>query len=467
MSLEKVIEKYKNGEISVEENISNVLNKIKENELNAYITINEEAIEDAKKLDEKLKENKPLGKLFGIAVAIKDNISTKNLKTTCASKMLEDFKPVFDATVIENLKKEDAIIIGKTNMDEFAMGGSSETSYFGAVKNPLDKTLVPGGSSSGSAATVSNGDVLIALGSDTGGSVREPASYCNVVGYYPTYSLVSRRGVVSMANSLDQVGVVAKNVDDVVDVIDVISSPDEKDMTSIKEKYDFSKENYDFSGKKIAIFKDLKQFGTEDSVIEDFNKAIEIVKNKGAIVEEIESEYIKYANMVYNIVMSSEVSSNMSRFDGIRYGFHPTDYKDAEDLFLKTRSRGFGEEVQRRIATGTMYLSASDGQKIYKQGLKVRTLLKREINEILKKYDFIFTPTTTDLPYKLGEKIDNPLSSYDSGIFNVIVNLSSTCAISVPIRKGLSGSLQIIGASFDDKNLLNAARAFEGGRDEN
>ncbi|MDO4594131.1 MAG: Asp-tRNA(Asn)/Glu-tRNA(Gln) amidotransferase subunit GatA [Tissierellia bacterium] len=461
MDIKSLMEKFKNREISVEENTKNVLEKIKKNEFNHYITISEDAIERAKELDKKLEDNQQLGKLFGICVTLKDNISTKGLKTTCGSKMLENFEPVYNATVVENLLKEDAIIVAKTNMDEFAMGSSSETSYFGAVNNPLDTKRIPGGSSSGSAVSVAANDVLISLGTDTGGSVRQPASYCNIVGYYPTYSLISRYGVVSMANTLDQVALFANNVEDIIKTSQVVSSCDPKDMTSIKNEYEFSIENYDFNDKKIAVIKNLDIYDVEDVVKEDYYRAIEELKNFGCIIEEIEFKYVKYANAIYNVVMSSEASSNLSRFDGIRYGYQAENYDSIEDLFIKTRSEGFGEEVQRRIALGTMYLSASDGQKVYKQGLKLRKLLKDELRNLFNDFDLILTPTTTDLPYEIGSRNDDALSVYDSGIFNVIVNLATLCAISVPVRRGLSGSVQFIANAFDDNNLLNAARSFE------
>ena len=376
--------------------------------------------------------------------------------------MLEDFNPVYNATVVENLLKEDAIIVAKTNMDEFAMGSSSKTSYFGEVKNNLDEMRTPGGSSSGSAVSVSKGDVLVSLGTDTGGSVRGPASYTNIIGYKPTYGIMSRYGVASMANTLDQVSIFAKDIDDLRILASLTSSPDKNDMTAILEDYDFSKEDYDFSGKKIAviktdsdIFKDI-----EDVVKEDYEAAKERLKSLGAELTEIDLEYGKFANPVYNVVMSSEVSSNMSRYDGVRFGHQTEDYNSLEDLYTKSRSEGLGEEVQRRIALGTMYLSASDGQKIYKKGLQLRSLIKKELEEIFKTYDLILTPTTTNLPPKLNENENDPLSDFKADGFNVIVNLAGMCGISVPVREGISGSVQFIGDRFDDKNIINAADRF-------
>lgn len=463
MDINKTIEKFKNKEISVYDYTKEVLEKIKNDKTNAYISFNEEdSLNRAKYLDKKLENGEKLGKLFGIPVSVKDNISYKNMKLTCASKMLEDFTPVYNATVVENILKEDGIIIAKTNMDEFAMGGSGETSYFGPVVNPLDENLIPGGSSSGSAVSVKKEDVLVSLGTDTGGSVRQPASYCNIIGYKPTYSMMSRYGVVAMANTLDQVSLFANNTKDLRILASSVQSPDKMDMTSCLEKYDFAYEDFNFEGKKVAIIKNKdNEFNITDSVYEDYKKAIDLIKNKGAIVEEVDLNYSKYANEVYSVVMSSEVSSNLSRFDGIRYGHQTQEYKDVEELFIKNRSEGFGENVQRRIALGTMYLSSEDDQRIYKQGLKIRTLIIKELSEIFDKYDFLITPTTVDLPSKLGVYTDDPLKDFSSDIFNVIVNLAGLCGISVPVREGISGSIQIIGDRFKDKDIINACEEFE------
>lgn len=463
MDIKETINKFKNNEISVFENTKKVLEKIKNDKYNAYISINEEdSLERAKYLDKKLKNNEELGSLFGIPVSVKDNISYKNMKMTCGSKMLEDFNPVFNARVVENLLNEDAIIIAKTNMDEFAMGGSGETSYFGPIKNPLDETLIPGGSSSGSAVSVAKEDVLVSLGTDTGGSVRQPASYCNIIGYKPTYSLMSRSGVVSMANSLDQVSLFAKNVSDLRQLASATQSPDKFDMTASLEDYNYEKENYDFSGKKIAVIKnDNNVYNLDKEVEDDYKKAIEILKEMGAEIYPSNLKYSKYANEVYNVVMSSEVSSNLSRFDGIRFGHQTDEYKNVEELFIKNRSEGFGENVQRRIALGTMYLSSEDDQRIYKQGLKLRTLIVEEFKEIFKNYDLLITPTTVDLPSKLGIYVDDPLKDFTSDIFNVCVNLTGSCGVSIPVKKGISGSIQIIGDRFKDNDIINACETFE------
>ena len=463
MNIKAIIEKYKNREISVEENTKNILKNIKNDNTNAYITFDEEdSLKRAKQLDLKLSNGERIGSLFGIAVAVKDNISYKNMDMTCASKMLKDFRPMFDATVIENLLNEDAIIIAKTNMDEFAMGGRGKTSFFGPVKNPIDETRVTGGSSSGSAAAVAKDDVLVALGTDTGGSVRCPASYCNILGYKPTYSMVSRNGVVSMSNTLDQVSVFGKNVDDIRIIAQTIEGPDENDMTVRLDDYEFKEIAYDFNGKKIAyISADDEMHKDIDSVVEeDYKVALDKLEKLGADLSPITLKYSKYANPVYNVVMSSEVSSNMSRFDGIRFGHQSDKYTSVEELFINSRSEGLGEEVQRRIALGTMYLSADDNQRVYKQGLKLRTLIREELEEVFKTYDLIITPTVTNLPPELDDDYKDPLSDFKSDGFNVIVNLAGMCGLSLPIRKGLSGSVQFIANANEDSKLLNAGEEF-------
>ena len=462
-NIEKLVSEFKSGEVSVSAYTKETLEKIKENKYNAYISYDEEdSLKRAEYLEEKLKSGESLGKLFGLPITIKDNISYKNMKMTCGSKLLKDFIPVYNATVVENLLNEDAIIIAKTNMDEFAMGASSKTSYFGVVKNNLDEERIAGGSSSGSAVSVSNKDVLVSIGTDTGGSVRGPASYTNIIGYKPTYSLMSRYGVVSMSNTLDQVSIFADNIDDLRTIASITSSTDSHDMTSILEDYDYEKADYDFSGKKIAYISTESQLyqGIEEAVKEDYRKALDRLEKLGANLVEIELKYAKFANPVYNVVMSCEVSSNMSRFDGVRFGHQTENYENVTDLFTKSRSEGLGEEVQRRIALGTMYLSANDGQKIYKKGLQLRTLIKEELEEYFKDVDLIITPTTTNLPPKISENDDDPLSDFRADGFNVIVNLAGMCGISVPVREGLSGSVQFIGNRFEDNEIINAAQRF-------
>lgn len=461
---ELLFKRYENKEVTVEEVAKEVLAQIAASDLNCYVTVDEDRVlERARALDAKFAAGESLGALFGLPISVKDNISTKGLRTTCSSKMLEDYVPVYDATVVTKIEEADGLIIGKTNMDEFAMGSSSETSYFGPTKNPLNPTLIPGGSSSGSAASVAAGDVVLSLGTDTGGSVRQPASYCNVVGYYPTYGTISRYGVVSMANTLDQVAILGKNVDDVRRMTNVIGGNDPKDMTSVAKGYlDFKRKNDDaLTGMVIGYPADMGPYNIEEEVAKDFETALDRLRELGAKVVEVPFTYLKYANPTYNVIVTSEVSSNMSRFDGIRYGYRTEHYDTTEELYVKTRSEGFGEEVQRRIAMGTHYLGAENDQLIYKQGLRMRSLIRDEFNAHFETLDFIATPTTTNLPYPIGERLDDAMSMYDSGAFDVPVNLAGLCAISVPVREGISGSLQLIGRAYDDERLLNCASCFE------
>lgn len=460
MNIRELRDNFASNKLDLNQYYEDLIKKVEDSsDLNIFITFDKE---DIQRQIEELKEKDSKGKLYGVPVTLKDNISYKGMRMTCGSKALENFNPVFNATVVEKLKAEDAIIIGKVNMDEFAMGSSSETSYFGPTKNPLDPTLVPGGSSSGSAASVAQDLAIISLGSDTGGSVRQPAQYCNVIGYIPSYGKISRSGVVSMANTLDQVGILGKNVEDIVDTLNVIGGHDERDMTSTLEEELDNKIDYDYSfkGKKIGII-DLDLFDIEETVKDDYLTSLKLLKELGADLVELNFEYLKYSTSIYTVVMASEVSSNMSRFDGIRFGYLTDDYNSTDELYTNTRSDSFGEEVQRRIALGTMFLASDSNQKIYKQGQKVRRLMSEEFQEKFKEVEFILTPTATNLPYKIGERYDDPLAVYDSGTFNVPVNLCGLCAISIPVREGISGSLQIIGNRNEDQNIISAAYSLE------
>ncbi len=463
MNINKIRSKFISKEINLDDFYKDLINKINSNkDLNIFISFDEEDIKrQIELLKIKLKTGN-VGKLFGVPVTLKDNISYDKLKMTCGSKMLENFEPVYNAKVVERLIEEDAVIVGKVNMDEFAMGSSSETSYFGVTKNPLDNRLIPGGSSSGSAASVAAGLSIVSLGSDSGGSVRQPASYCNIYGYMPSYGSISRYGVASMANTLDQVGILANNVEDIIITTNLIGGYDKNDMNStLKEELNFKiNEDYSLKGKKIGVI-DLKDFEIEDEVCKDYEFAVEKLKELGAEIKEINFEYLKYSTAIYSVVMASEVSSNVSRYDGIRYGFLTDDYDTTDNLYINTRSEGFGEETKRRIAMGTLFLASENDQKLYKQGQKVRRLMSDEFNNHFEDLDIILTPTTTNLPYEIGSRTEDPLSVYDSGTFNVPVNLCGLCCISMPVRKGISGSIQFIGKRFDDENILNAALSFE------
>ncbi len=461
-------EKLKNKEISARDIVEAHIDRLQkmEEDLNAFITISKkEALNAADIIDEKIKRGEKLGSLAGIPIGVKDNIITKDIKTTCGSKMLENFIPPYESTVVEKIKKADGIILGKTNMDEFAMGSSTETSYFGITKNPIDTQRVPGGSSGGSAAAVKAKEVAIALGSDTGGSIRQPASFCGVVGLKPTYGLVSRYGLVSLANSLDQIGTLGRNVTDVALLLNAIVGYDEKDSTSVNmDIIDYIEGlSEDVKGMRIGVPKEYLNLNMDEGVKEQILNSIEIFKNMGAVVEEISLPHIEYALATYYIISTAEISSNMARFDGIRYGYRAKDYETLDELYINSRSEAFGEEVKRRIMFGTYSLSKDNNEKIYKKAAKVRTIIKEDFDKVFEDYDIILSPTSPSLPFKIGEKIEDPLAMYKSDIFTVPINLTGICAISIPCGyvEGLPVGLQIIGDKFEELKVLRLARAFE------
>ena len=467
MDILSIREDFISGKVDLISFYTDVIKRIEDKkDLNIFLDFSKEKImERVEFLNNKLKNKEKLGSLFGVSVSIKDNILVKGYKSTCGSKILENYNPIFNATIIDRLLKEDAVILGKVNMDEFAMGGSGETSYFGPTKNPLDESLIPGGSSSGSASSVSADLAMISLGSDTGGSVRNPASFCACVGYKPTYGMISRYGVVSMASSLDQVGILSNDVKSILPVLNTIGGLDKMDAVTMRDAVDI-KEDKDFTlkGIKIATVSNIESYEIDEIILKDYKKAIENLKNQGVIIEEVDFKYIKHSTNVYNVVMSSEVSSNMSRFDGIRYGYRTENYDSTRELFTNTRSEGFGEEVQRRIAMGTFYLASSNNQILYKKGLEVRDLISKEVNKVLSEYDFTLTPTPTCLPGKIGAEKDNALKSYAGDTFNVPVNFAGLPVISIPLNlKKIGGSVQFIGKRFDDERLLNLAMNFERG----
>ena len=335
ISIEELIESYRSDQLTVSQVAQHCLDTVEANkDIHSFISLNENLMEQAKALDEKLQRGEKPGRLFGIPIGIKDNICTKDMNTTCASKMLEHYRPDYNATVVDRLLAEDALIVGKTNLDEFAMGGSSETSYFGPSKNPVNPELVPGGSSSGSATAVATGEVLVAIGTDTGGSARLPASYCRVVGYKPSYGLISRYGVVSMANTLDTVGILGNRTEDIEEVLSVIGGNDPLDYTSVEEKNWEAGEEASLKGMRFAIPEHLERYVTEENLLGEFNEAIEKIKAEGALVEEVHIDYLEYALATYQIIMSGEVHSNLSRFDGIRYGYRTEDYDTTDDLYM-------------------------------------------------------------------------------------------------------------------------------------
>lgn len=435
-----------------------------EDKVGAFITVSkEEALALAKKLDEKGIDESNV--LAAMPIGIKDNIVTKDIKTTAASKMLEDFIPIYDATVMNNVYEADMIPVGKLNMDEFAMGGSTETSYFKQTKNPWDLTKVPGGSSGGSAAAVAAGQVPISLGSDTGGSIRQPAAFTGIVGMKPTYGRISRFGLIAFASSLDQIGPFTRTVKDNAYVLNAISGYDANDSMSAKtEVPDFTaKLNQDIKGMKIGVPKEYLQEGVAEDVKNAVLEAIETYRKLGATVEEVSLPHSKYGIAVYYIIASSEASSNLQRFDGIRYGYRSPEAKSLDDLYVMSRSEGFGMEVKRRIMLGTFSLSSGYYDAYFKKAGQVRTLIKQDFEKVFNDYDLILGPTTPTTAFNLGENMDDPLTMYMNDILTVPVNLAGVPAISIPcgFSNGLPIGLQLIGKHFDEATIYQAAYAFE------
>ncbi|NLW53147.1 MAG: Asp-tRNA(Asn)/Glu-tRNA(Gln) amidotransferase subunit GatA [Tissierellia bacterium] len=460
MDIKKLHELYKSGQKTVVQYTNEVLQRIKDNDLNSFITLNtEKALEKAQKLDEMLKSGYELTPLFGVPLAVKDNILTKGLRTTSASQSLDDFIPVYDATVMEKINKTDAILIGKANMDEFAMGGSSETSYYGSTVNPFDKKMIPGGSSSGSAAAVAGDEVVVSLGSDTGGSVRNPANYCNVVGFAPTYGAISRYGVISMANSFDRVGVLGNTVSDVRVLFDAVKGLDENDFTSVE--INDTKKIESLEGVKIAYAKMLDEYQVDEEIIKHYEKSLDVLRQQGAILEEVELKHLTRISQVYTIIMCVEVASNMARVDGIRYGSSHTDTETIDELYRRNRSDFFGEEINRRIALGNYFASKQSGQLHYRKAMQVRTILKEMFENLFSEYDYFISPTNTQLPYEVGSKLDDANAAYDSGMFNTIANIIDLPSISIPVDKEHVGSVQFIGTRKNDYELLDVAEIFE------
>ena len=439
----------------------------KEDDVQAFVTtLPKEAVEEAKEIDEKITKNEISGNFAGIPIGIKDNMCTKGIKTTCSSKMLENFVAPYDATVIEKLKDENMIIMGKLNMDEFAMGGSTEYSYFKKTKNPWNLNKVPGGSSGGSAAAVAAGMVPWALGSDTGGSIRQPASLCGVVGLKPTYGLVSRYGLVAFASSLDQIGPITKDVYDSCLLLNLIAGHDEKDTTSADiEKKDYTKAlKNDVKGLKIGVPKEFFGEGINSEVKECLEKAIETYKELGAQIEEFSLDIAQYSLATYYIIACAEASSNLGRFDGIRYGYRAKNVKSLKELYRKSRSEGFGAEVKRRIILGTYVLSSGYYDAYYKKAQQVRTLVMKEFNDAFEKYDVILTPTSPTVAFDIGSKTTNPLEMYLSDICTVSVNIAGLPGISIPCgvdSQGMPVGMQLIGNKFCEETILNAAYTFE------
>lgn len=469
MTAHEIRDMYEKKEITVPEVVKAYIEKIESEDENikAYITVcKEEAMEKAEKMQARYESNEKLPPLAGVPIAIKDNLCTKGLKTTCASKMLENFIAPYDATVIKKIEEAGAIIIGKTNMDEFAMGGSTENSAFFKTHNPVNLERVPGGSSGGSAAAVAGNMAPIALGSDTGGSIREPASFCGIVGLKPTYGLVSRYGLVAFASSLDQVGPMTRDVRDTAELLNVIAGHDELDSTSAnisKKDYTASLVN-DVKGIRIGVPKEYFGEGISASVKVAINRAIEKYKDLGAIVEECSLPTTKYALPTYYIIACAEASSNLGRFDGIRYGYRSKNYDTLQDIYKNSRSEGFGEEVKRRIILGTYVLSSGYYDAYYKKAQKVRTVVKQGFDEAFEKYDIILTPTVPTVAFKLGERVNDPLEMYMTDLLTVSINIAGVPAISIPCGKDeedMPIGMQLIGKHFDEETILRAAHTYE------
>ena len=469
LTVHELQEKLKNKEITVEEITKAYVDRIKEKEgdVQAFVnTLTDEALEQSKAIQKDIEAGKITGDFAGIPIGIKDNMCTKGVKTTCSSKMLENFVAPYDATVVEKLNSEHLIDLGKLNMDEFAMGASTEYSAFKKTKNPWNLNTVPGGSSGGSAAAVAAGMVPWALGSDTGGSIRQPAAFCGVVGLKPTYGLVSRYGLVAFASSLDQIGPITKDVRDSAMLLNLIAGHDEKDTTSENvPKKDYTKAlKNDVKGLKIGIPKQYYGEGINSEVKEKLEEAIETYKKLGATVEEFSLDIADYALATYYIIACAEASSNLGRFDGIRYGYRTTNYTNLKDIYRNSRSEGFGPEVKRRIILGTYVLSSGYYDAYYKKAQQVRTLVKKEFDEAFKKYDVLLTPTSPTVAFEMGTKSSNPLEMYLADICTVPVNIAGLPGISIPCgvdSKGMPIGMQLIGNRFEEEKILNAAYTFE------
>ena len=469
LSLKDIAQKIKSKQVTIKEVLDSVYSRIDEKEevLGAYVTLTKEAAyKKGEELQKKLDAGEAIGALGGVPIAIKDNICTDGVKTTCASRMLEDFVPIYNATVVDRLEKQGAIILGKTNMDEFAMGSSTETSYIKKTKNAWNTEHVPGGSSGGSAVAVSADMAYAALGSDTGGSIRQPASYCSVVGLKPTYGLVSRYGLIAYASSLDQIGTFAKNVEDTALMLNVIAGHDKKDTTSacIKEK-DYTKALLnDIKNKRIGVPDAFVKDGVNEEVKQAYDNGIKTLEDLGAKIVHIDLDYAKYSLATYYIIATAEASSNLGRYDGIRYGHRSEDFEDLIDLYKNSRTEGFGEEVKRRIMLGTYVLSSGYYDAYYKRAQCVRTLIIQDFKKAFEKCDAIVIPTAPHTAFKFGEKSTNPLEMYLEDIYTVPVNIAGLPGISIPAgfdSKGMPIGIQFISNYFTEENLLQIAYTFE------
>lgn len=460
----------KDGKLKVRDAVCAVFDAIdnKDKSINAYVTVcKEEALKKADEIQEKIDKKELTSPLAGVPVSIKDNICTKGIKTSCSSKILGDFKPPYNATVIDKLEKAGAIVVGKLNMDEFAMGSTTETSYYGATKNPWDLNKVPGGSSGGAAAAVSALEAICALGSDTGGSIRQPASYCGVTGFKPTYGTVSRYGLIAYASSLDQIGPIAKDVKDCAAIMDTICGKDSFDSTSLDIEHTSYLDALDgnVKGLKIGLPKEcFETKGLDDEVKSSVKNVAQKLSEMGAEVHEISLPFIDYVIPAYYIIAAAEASSNLSRFDGVKYGFRAENYDGLTDLYNATRSEGFGDEVKKRILLGTFVLSSGYYDAYYKKALQVKAIIKKHFDDVFENYDLIICPTAPTTAPKIGDSLSDPLKMYLSDIFTVSVNIAGLPGLSVPCgfdKNNMPIGAQIIGQVLSEKKVLNAGYAFQ------
>ena len=461
--------KIKAKEVTVREAVLAAYDKIdeKEAELNCYVTTTKEAaLAKADEVQTKIDAGELTGPLAGVPVAIKDNMCTKGVLTTCSSRILENFVPTFTAEAVINLEKAGAVILGKTNMDEFAMGSTTETSHYGATKNPWNTKHVPGGSSGGSAAAVAADECSFALGSDTGGSIRQPSSYCGVTGMKPTYGTVSRYGLIAYGSSLDQIGPIAKDVTDCATILETIASYDPKDSTSIRrDDYDFTSALVDdVKGMKIGIPKDYLIEGLNPEVKAAIVNAAHKLEEKGAVVEEFDLSLVEYAIPAYYVIACAEASSNLARFDGVKYGYRTPEYNELHEMYKKTRSEGFGPEVKRRIMLGSFVLSSGYYDAYYLKALRTKALIKQAFDKAFSKYDVILGPVAPTTAPEIGSSLADPIKMYLGDIYTISVNLAGLPGISVPggfDSKGLPIGVQMIGNCFEEKKIIRTAYAFE------
>lgn len=468
-------EKIKSGEVTAVEAAKAALDKIKEvdDRINSYVTVLDEDVilARAAEVQKQIEAGTLTGALAGVPVAIKDNMCTEGIRTTCSSKILENFKPTFSSEAVKNLEQAGAVMIGKTNMDEFAMGSTTETSAYGETRNPYNVGHVPGGSSGGSCAAVAAEECSFALGSDTGGSIRQPSSFCGVTGMKPTYGTVSRYGLIAYGSSLDQIGPIAKDVTDCAAILEIISSYDKKDSTSVKrEDTDFTSAlTEDVKGMKIGVPRDYFGEGLDVQVKDAIMKAAKVLESKGAVLEEFDLSLVEYAIPAYYVIASAEASSNLSRFDGVKYGYRTEEYEGLHNMYKKTRSEGFGAEVKRRIMLGSFVLSSGYYDAYYLKALRTKALIKKAFDKAFEKYDVILSPAAPTTAPKLGESLSDPIKMYLGDIYTISVNLAGLPGITLPCGmddRGLPIGVQLIGDCFQEKKIIRAAYSYECSRGE-